>query len=98
MNLYIIFPGALYPIEGMESGACALPIRRLSIDHKIVFSDMHSQKTNHNITSKELSQLNIIYKPIYLSGYKSGTIFRKLYFIVKLLKYHLFTITFEECK
>ncbi|MDY0218440.1 MAG: glycosyltransferase family 4 protein [Candidatus Cloacimonas acidaminovorans] len=98
MNLYIIFPGALYPIEGMSQVRVRCQLERLSIDHKIVFSDMHSQKTNHNITSKELSQLNIIYNPIYLSGYKSGTIFRKLYFIVKLLKYHLFTITFEECR
>ena len=98
MNLYIIFPGALYPIEGMSQVRMRCQLERLSIDHKIIFSDMHSQKRTHNITAREVSQFNIIYKPIYLPGYNYGNIIRKLYYIIKLLRYHLFTVTREECR
>jgi len=98
MNLYIIFPGTLYPINGMSQVRIRCQLERLSIDHKIIFSDMHSQKRTHNITAREVSQFNIIYKPIYLPGYNYGNIIRKLYYIIKLLRYHLFTVTREECR
>lgn len=76
MKIYIIFPGYLFPIQGMSQVRMYNQLACLSRDHEIVFSDLVSNSGSKDIAGQKLSALNIAYHPVKDTSFGRSRAFR----------------------
>ncbi len=96
MKILVVFPGQLYPIQGMSQVRVVNQINAFAREHEIIFTDFVSKPEQMKLSQENLAGTGITYQPIKSLNYGKSKLFRALYLLYRKFIYTFSVLSMEE--